>query len=271
MKVDGIEYFNETIHGLEVRFTEITTRAMARHLGRPVGTYAAIHTGRLKDLGDWRPAANCLAECLGRLWAPWQGGRLLIAGLGDEGCIHNCLGPRVVRHIPRIAAFDTPCVFRSVSRLVPGTREQTDTSIGTVLSGMVQAVEANCVLLIDTESTAQLEDVAAGVELSTGGLSSSGGGEILSPEILDVPILAICVPLLLHIPPKTVNMLHLHVDREGVVLMDTHIGKEVQTAATVISRGIVQALYPERDLERLQGPVSPYPAGPDGGSFRPLA
>lgn len=253
--LDGLERSRETICGLEVDWMNITTQAMALQMGKPIGGYAAIHTGRLKELTNQEPAVECLAECLRRFLEPYLGKKLLIAGVGNADLVHDRLGPEVVRHIPAylLSEGKVPCAFESVSLLIPGVRYYTNVNTGTVISGMVRAVDAACVLLIDTSAAVSFERMSETIELSSGGLKLEGSGEWLTEEVLGVPVVAVSVPLLLMISPVVVRMMKLKTAKDGILLMDTNITEDLKTAVTVASGGILRVLYPELDLERLCG------------------
>lgn len=251
---DGLEYSEETIHGLEVGFFEITTRAMARHMGRSMGKYTTIQTGRLKELCDWNPAIECLAECLRRLWQPQPGKPLLIVGMGNRDYIWDSLGAEVAKNIPAylISQMETPCVFDSVHVLTPGTQWQTNIDYIKIISGMAQVLDAAQVLLIDACGVSHFEEMSSVIYLSTGGLKAAGSGRELTREAIGVPLLVASAPLLLAILPETVKMLHLKVDEDGIFLMDTHLAKDYAAASAILSQGILRALYPELDLEELR-------------------
>ena len=223
---------------------------MAKHIGRPMGTYATIRTGRLMGLEDQDPAIECLAACLRRFLAPYRDKPLLIAGLGNAELLYDSLGPRVVRRVPAqfISAMDTPCMFQTVSLLTPGTLWQTNTSTATMISGVAQAIHAACVLLIDTSSVTRFEDMSSVIGVTSGGLKLSRRGELWTQDDLKVPLLAITVPLILSVPAKTVHMLHLNADPEGVMLTDINLAEDMRAAVSILSQAILRTAYPELEL-----------------------
>lgn len=251
--IDGFECSREIIHGLEVSFANISTRAIADHLGQKVGQYATIYTGRFRKLKGIKPAVECLAECLNRFLAPFQDKPLLIIGIGDANSAFDALGPKVIRRIPAhmFSSIHISCAFESVTLLAPGTAVQNNISTAAAISGMVQAVKPSCVLLIDVNCTSAPENFSSAIHLSTGGLSISGSGEDLTPDILGVPILVITAPLVFSISTETVKLMCLSVDENGVTLTGTSITQEMEIAVSIISNGIIRAAYPDLDLEDL--------------------
>lgn len=251
--IDGFECFRETIHGLKVSFVNISTRVIADHLGQKVGQYATIYTGRFSELEDIKPAVECLAECLNRFLAPFRDKPLLIVGIGDASSAFDELGPKVIRCIPAymFSSLHVSCAFESVALLAPGTAAQNNVSTAAVISGMVQAVKPSCVLLIDVNCTSDLENFSSVIHLSTGGLSISGSGEDLTPDILGVPVLVITAPLVFSISPETVKLMRLSTDENGVNLAGTGITQEMEITVSIISNGIIRTAYPDLDLEEL--------------------
>ena len=47
---EGVMLYEETVHGFHVSRTKITTAHAAEALGRAVGEYVILHTGRLRRL-----------------------------------------------------------------------------------------------------------------------------------------------------------------------------------------------------------------------------
>ena len=252
-EIDGYAHSDEIIHGLEVSFDDITTRAIAQHLKSLMGKYATIRTGRFKDLDDRRPAAECLAECIRRLWTPQPDKPLLIVGMGNEDRIGDSLGPEVVRNIPvrQISDMGTPCVFGSVFLLAPGIVKQASVSTVQMISGMAQVLDAACVILIGGVGITNFEAMCSIINVSTSGFRFEGGGELLSSETLGVPVLDISVPLLWAIPAWTVKMLHLRENDEGIMLMDLEVEADSRAAVSILTQGILRAVYPELDLDVL--------------------
>lgn len=251
---DGLECHQETIHGLEVSFTNITALAMARHLNSPMGQYVSIDTGRLGKLKDRNSAIECFAECLTRFLEPFRGQNLLVVGIGNADDFFGSLGPQVLRHIPAYLLSEAGAsgMFKTVSLIAPGTNAQTNIDTDKLISGIAQTVGAACVLFINVSVTTSLEDVSSLISLSTGGLKLIGSGKLLTEEELGLPVVTVNAPLFLSIPPKTVNMLHIRVDKEGVCFADTNVTADIKCAVNVISNGILRTLYPELGLAELR-------------------
>ncbi len=97
---EGVMLYDETAHGFRVFRTKMTTAHAAEVLGRTVGEYVILYTGRLGRLESPSRAGSCLAAYLRKYLRPHFGKKLLICGLGNQDLIEDSLGPLTVRKIP---------------------------------------------------------------------------------------------------------------------------------------------------------------------------
>ncbi len=73
--LDGIKVCEETVHGFPVSRTHVMTARAAESIGRAVGEYVVIRTGRLCRLETPFPASDCLAFYLRKYGYPFKSAR----------------------------------------------------------------------------------------------------------------------------------------------------------------------------------------------------
>lgn len=253
-KADGFEYFREMIHGIPVLNSKITTCEVADRLKRPMGEYVTIQTGKLRELVDFEPAIECLAECLRRKLEAFRGKRLLIVGVGNERLSVDSLGPKAARSIPVhfMSAANAACMFESAAVFVPGAPVQTNINTTKLVSGAARTMGADCAILIDTSGIANFEDVAANIFITNSGLKICRGEETLSQESLGIPVVAVSAPLVWKLPAKIAAMYRLGDGKGDVDLTKADVELDLKPSVAIIAYGIMRALYPEVDLDSLR-------------------
>ena len=62
LPMEGIAFYEETTQGFSISRTNVTTARAAENIGRAVGEYVVVHTGRLCRLETPFHAGDCLAN-----------------------------------------------------------------------------------------------------------------------------------------------------------------------------------------------------------------
>lgn len=233
----GLEIQEETMCGFNVSRVCVTSRQAAAALGKSMGEYVTIRTGRLWEMVEPRKAGDCLAVYLRKYLRRYYGKSLLICGLGNQNMLEDSFGPRTAQRIPAhiLDGMDLRPRFSSVAVLAPGTSGQTN--IGTLahLSAMVKATDATCVLAIDACSAESLDRLAATIQISAGGLRIAGSGILLTEETLGVPVVGIGIPFVMQVEAGNT---HEYITREG-------ISADLNIAERIVAYAIAHMAYPK--------------------------
>lgn len=239
--------YDETVHGFHVSRTRITSAHAAEALGRTVGEYVILHTGRLCYLESPSCAGRCLAAYLRKYLRPHFGKKLLICGLGNQDLIEDSLGPLTVKRIPAhfMEHMEFPSRFSSVGLLIPGVQGRTNIKTEITLSGVAKEIGADCIILIDSTQTDNLENLASTIQITTGQMKIKGSGHIFSKKSLGIPVIGIGVPLVMRYAQGTGA-------DSGDLLMRTNIADDVESAAFAIAYGISHAAYPKVSSKELE-------------------
>ena len=239
--------YDETVHGFRVSRTKITTAHAAEALGRAVGEYVTLHTGRLRRLESPSCAGSCLAAYLRKYLRPHFGKNLLICGLGNQDLIEDSLGPLTVKKIPAhfMEFTEIPARFSSVGLLTPDVHGRTNIKTEITLSGVAKEMGADCIILIDSTQTDSLESLAGTIQITTGQMRINGSGHTFSRESLGIPIIGIGVPLVMRYAQGTGA-------DSGDLLMRTGIADDLESAAFAIAYGISRIAYPKVGPSQLE-------------------
>lgn len=233
----GLEIQEETMCGFNVSRACVTSRQAAAALGKSMGEYVTIRTGRLWEMVEPRKAGDCLAVYLRKYLRRYYGKNLLICGLGNQNMLEDSFGPRTAQRIPAhiLDGMDLQPRFSSVAVLAPGTPGQTN--IGTLahLAAMVKATDAACVLAIDACSAESLDQLAATIQISAGGLRIAGSGILLTEETLGVPVVGIGIPFVMQVEAGNT---HEYITREG-------ISTDLNIAENIVAYAIAHTAYPK--------------------------
>ena len=207
--LNGILKSSSERNGITVVRVEVTSGEGAALLGRPVGTYLTLHTGKvwLMEKDEQRAAAETIADCLVSLirkGCPAKG-PVLAVGLGNPCLAADAVGPFTVREITvtRHLKDAMPALFDalgglSVAALSPGVIGQTGIETAELVLGAVRTVRPSLVIAVDALAARGTDRLVSTVQLSDTGISpGSGVGNhraAIDRKILGVPVIAIGVP-----------------------------------------------------------------------------
>lgn len=152
--LNGITTQEEELRGCHVTTLDVQTEDAAASLGKAVGSYITIDTAALSDEHEQiECAGECLAEILVRVLGPHFHGKLCVCGLGNRELPADSLGPEVTSRLPLNLiqlAQGYDCRFREVCSFTPGVFGINNVRTDTLVAGAVQAMGADCLLLVDS-------------------------------------------------------------------------------------------------------------------------
>lgn len=285
----------ETIEEEEVIITSvnITTAEAERIMGKGQGKYVTIEAQGLRDKNTplQEKIMKKLAEVLVGMVELPKNAIVLVIGLGNRNITPDALGPRAVenivvtRHLQDMLSPELKGGVRSVCAIAPGVLGITGMETVEIVQGIVSKVKPELVIAIDALAAASSRRVLTTVQLTNTGISpGSGVGNKrfgLTKESLNVPVIAIGVPTVVHastIAMDTIDTLQEHapfaryfksmehlsdVDRKTIVsqvlpevlgdLMVTpkEVDRFIEDVGVLIAGGINQAIHPHIDYENI--------------------
>ncbi len=202
---DGIKYEEREAHGIKTTKISVFNEEGARLLGKPMGNYYSMHTGKLwlADFEKFKHAANELVKMISSLCdtrAP-----VLVAGLGNRYITADAIGPLaannvvVSRHIKEYEKnIYESAGLGDVSAVTPGVLAQTGIDAIEQIRCAVNAVKPSTVILIDALACRNLSSLTTTVQITDTGICPGSGvgndrGE-LSERTLGVKTVCIGIP-----------------------------------------------------------------------------
>ena len=278
--LEGVSEETESFPDIKVTRIRVLNENAAEKLGKGRGTYVTLDAPALIDrpLDLFSELSNRLAEELKRLADSLGGGeRTIVVGLGNRSVTPDSLGPRVAervfvtRHVKQYMpeAFDYP--LASVAAVAPGVLGSTGIETFEIIKGLTDRIRPDLIIAIDSLASRRASRISTTVQLSDAGIEpGSGVGNTrtgLNRGSLDIPVIAIGVPLVVHastITRDTISMIAdetgLHGDEEklkalaekvitermdGLIVTPKDIDSIVSDMSGIISEGINRALYRE--------------------------
>ena len=235
-KDSGITVWEEKIEDVAVTYADVSEGDGVRLSGKPSGRYITFSVGRFykKGRAAIASAAEIIANEMKRLF-PENCKSFLVVGLGNEAITPDSVGPSAVkrlivtRHIEYMdKRLFKDAGFGSLCAVSPNVLGQTGIESMDIISGVVQKVNPDCVILIDSLASRRLSRLATTVQLSNTGISPGSGvvnhrAEI-SKETLGVPVVSIGIP-------TVVDAATLAYD-----LLEEALGEDAQALSQAIER-----------------------------------
>lgn len=264
----------------EIKITRITVKDedSARKLGKRVGKYVTLDSPGLTDrpLELFRELSERFANEMIKLMEPMnRKEKLLVVGLGNRSVTPDSLGPKTVeklfvtRHVKEYMpeAFDFP--LPSVAAVAPGVLGSTGVETFEIIKGLTERIRPDLIIAIDSLASRRASRISTTVQLSDGGIDpGSGVGNLragLNRESLDIPVIAVGVPLVVYastITQDTISMIAdetgLHGDEEklkslaekvitermdGMIVTPKDIDSIVADMSGILADGINKALF----------------------------
>lgn len=239
--VPGITVDREILHGCEVTTTNVWSEQAAKKLGKTVGTYITIQTDTaLDELGDAFPAGECLAEVLNRVLCAHYHGKLCICGIGNRYVPSDSLGPEVTYNLPLDVYAGREGNFSNVFSFTPGISMTTNMDTEKAVEGVVKAVGADCLLLVDSGMTRDIERLSRTIQISTtGGINSYLSERKADWSALGIPVISLVVPVVIPL-----SVLVPEQALQDKMLTSTTVGTVIAAAANIIAYAILRVCWP---------------------------
>lgn len=271
---------DETLHGCQVTTVEVRTKQAAAQLGRAAGRYITMQMKPQSEPHDLIGCeGECLAALLSRVFTPHFQKKLLVCGLGNPKLPADCLGPEVVHTLPlglTSLLGSGASAFRDVCAFIPGVYGVNNIKTDSLVSGIVQACGADCLLLVDSLTADDPGQLFAEIQISTaGGTTPASPGDSMDWAKLDLPVFSIGAPasLPLHrLCPSAPS---------GEFLSSVNAAEHISRLGALIAYALIRVFWPglTRDecllLAKLDRDPLPYtfpqsgmvlPPGPDDSS-----
>ncbi len=205
----GVEYRSSESDGGIWECIRIYSEEGAKSIGRPIGRYDTLNTGRMDLLSDdgiddaQNEVAKKLCEMFDRCAVIPE--RILVCGLGNAALTPDSIGPRTAAEVKatlHIKDFDTE-MFEAldcseIAVIAPGVTADSGLDASVMIKGVAEKIQPNAVILIDAIATSSEERLGSTVQISNTGLFPGGGvGNArcaLTERTLGIPTVAIGVP-----------------------------------------------------------------------------
>lgn len=274
----GITVREEKIGEITVTYADVSEGEGARLSGKPSGRYITFSIGSFYKKGREAIAssATIVAEEMKKLF-PEGCKSFLVVGLGNESITPDSVGPNAVkkllvtRHIEYMdKRLFEGAGFGSLCAVSPSVLGQTGIESMDIISGVVQKVNPDCVILIDSLASRRLARLATTVQLSNTGIAPGSGvanhrAEI-SKETLGVPVVSIGIPTVVDAATLAYDLLEealveesetlsraiervLSTDRKGMFVTPKENDVIAESAARLIATAINMAVHGMTDSE----------------------
>jgi len=250
-KIKGISHHTENINGIAVTRVDVKTNSASAVLGKPVGKYITVETTPFyRFTPDFRNQVEIVGHEIKSLL---PNGTVLVIGLGNSSITPDALGPEVInlifatRHLSSIEGFKG---LRSTAAVAPGVLGQTGIETAEIVSGIVNTIKPEGVIVIDALASRELSRLGATVQISDTGIIPGSGvanhRKALTKETLGVPVISIGVPTVVDIN----TILNSHAS-DNMVVTPREIDTIIENAAKTIAFGINLALQPTLSLDEI--------------------
>lgn len=278
--IEGVSEEKEDYEDISITRIRIDSEQAANQLGKRLGSYVTLDAPRLIDrpLELFESMSERLADELRRLMSGVSDeANVVIVGLGNRDVTPDSLGPRVAeriyvtRHVKQYIpeAFEYPIM--SVASVAPGVLGSTGVETYELIKGMTDRIKPDIIIAIDSLASRRASRISTTIQLSDAGIDpGSGVGNIrvgLNRDSLEIPVIAIGVPMVVYastITQDTISMIAdetgLHGDEEklkqlaakvitehmdGMVVTPKDIDSIIEDMSGIVAKGINKALFGE--------------------------
>lgn len=260
---DDPEVQQFSCHGFSVTKVRVKTDAVGKRLKKEMGDYITIDSGDLFRLSSALELGDCLSEILEPILSPYYGKRLCICGLGNQDIVADSLGPTTINKLPAYfleTTYGKESKFKKQITIKPDIQNNTNISTELLISGLVKAAKADCLILIDSIATHEKENFCTCVQISTaGGTAHAMASYKADWSIAGVPIISIGVPVAFTLEPPNSNLKYKNCSNW---FTHSNIQEIIELASAVIAYALVKISYPgfeEKDyimLTEIKNPSS---------------
>ncbi len=250
IEMHGILHHSENVNGIQITRVNIQTDNAAKNLGKPIGKYVTVETTPFYHFTpDFKNQTEIVGNEIKKLLPD---GVILVIGLGNSAITPDALGPEVInlifatRHLSDIVAFKG---LRSTAAVAPGVLGQTGIETAEIVSGIVNTIKPDGVIVIDALAARELSRLGATVQISDTGITPGSGvanhRKALTKETLGVPVISVGVPTVVNIK----NFCDIKAD--NMVVTPREIDTIIENAAKTVGFGINLALQPTLSLDEI--------------------
>ena len=246
--IEGIKTSEEELHNCHVTTVHIQSKQAAEALRKPIGSYITIETDKpLREHDHIMSVGECLAEVLDRVLRPHYHGKLCVCGIGNRDLPVDALGPEVTHNLPlkMLSELGPGGNFQEIVSLEPGTEGTNNINTEVIVNGVAKAVEADCLLLVDSLTAREPARMFQTIQLSTsGGLSPHLTGRKADWSALGIPVISLGVPMAI---PASVLMPDQ--DWGDRLFTSTEVQSEIIAAGRIIAYSILRVCLPSQSTE----------------------
>jgi spore protease len=247
-RIPGLRIDERGTPQVRVSDVQVTTSEAAQQLGKSPGHYITIEAPELRKRNRTveDEVSAVLADELQRLINLTADSVVLVVGLGNEQATPDALGPRVLeqllitRHVRELVPQDLRGKLRAVCGIAPGVLGTTGIETGEIIRGIVEHVNPDVVVAIDSLASQSIERMLTTIQLADTGIqpaSGVGGKRVgVTKQVLGVPVVALGIPTVVHaltIASETIDLLSERFHDQG------YYG-HLQTLTPVEQRQVVQ-------------------------------
>ncbi len=194
----------------------VKTQKGAEEIKKAKGTYVTLfhHDIMHLDAENEQMLIKKLTENIKNLLP--QKGDVLVLGLGNRHMTADALGPYVLekitvtRHLKEV--LGTQKQMRGVSIFSPGVMGVTGLKTFEVVRGLVDQIKPQALLVIDALSARETRRICATIQITDTGIQPGSGvgnhQEGLSKDTLNVPVIALGVPMVVYAPVIAKDLLY---------------------------------------------------------------
>ena len=244
----GVEYKSQECDGGVWECVRIFSAEGERSIGRPMGNYDTLNTGKMELLDEdgildaTEAVARKLCERIDGVSAIPD--RLLVVGLGNRNLTPDAVGPRAAANVKptlHISSFDKEAFEElgcsEIAVLCPGVTAESGMESADIIRGVCHKIAPDAIIAIDSIATESKERLGSTVQISdTGIFPGSGVGntrDALTETSLGIPIISVGVP--------TVLDSRVFGDKEAMLVVPKDIDEITSVAARIIGGAINQA------------------------------
>ncbi|NLV86756.1 MAG: GPR endopeptidase [Clostridiales bacterium] len=210
-EVEGIEYTETILHGVQCRKLRVVSKAGADNIGKPMGAYITLDISALtrRESESFTETVTAMAEILTEL-AELKNKDLLVlvVGLGNRDITPDAIGPLtaestlVTRHLksqmPEDFAF-----FRPVSVISPGVLGTSGIESADYIKAVCKSLSPDLIIAVDALAAKSFDRLCRTVQITDTGITpGSGVGNSraqINKETMGVPVIAVGVPTVVDI------------------------------------------------------------------------
>ena len=255
--IAGVHYTSKESDGGIWECIRIFSEEGAKCIGRPIGHYDTLNTGRLDLLGEdeidcaTEEIAKKLCEVVDKLNVAPE--RILVVGLGNARLTPDSTGPKtaaIVKPTLHIKEFDEKAFVSfdcsEIAVLTPGVTADSGIESTEIVRGVSRRVMPDVIIAIDSIATHSTERLGSTVQISDTGLFPGGGignhRTSMTEDTLGIPVIAIGVPTVIdsRVFAKTSDR-EDKAENEAMMVSPREIDEITDVAARIIGGAVNQA------------------------------